>query len=202
MKRIEIATLMARDLKLAIYDEPEAGIDLWSFTMLVDTFRSMVRQRGGCDPHLPPGAHHAAGGPHRRAGGGPHPGDWAPGTRYCPTCWANLTTTAVSVGRAGESHEKHRPEPAGSSRTCTASLPAPLTCVATARGCSASSPRRSISAQNRQARHRYRHQAGGQGRNGPYPGDPHRDRHQRLGVQRFLGRRGRGRADRRGLWHP
>ncbi len=46
VKRIEIATLMARDLKLAIYDEPEAGIDLWSFTMLVNTFRSMVRQRG------------------------------------------------------------------------------------------------------------------------------------------------------------
>ena len=35
IKRIEIATLMARDLKLAIYDEPEAGIDLWSFNMLV-----------------------------------------------------------------------------------------------------------------------------------------------------------------------
>ena len=44
VKRIEIATLLARDLKLAIYDEPEAGIDLWSFTMLVNTFRSMNRQ--------------------------------------------------------------------------------------------------------------------------------------------------------------
>ncbi|MHB1314736.1 MAG: ATP-binding cassette domain-containing protein [Christensenellales bacterium] len=44
VKRIEIATLLARDLKLAIYDEPEAGIDLWSFTMLVNTFRSLNRQ--------------------------------------------------------------------------------------------------------------------------------------------------------------
>ena len=42
VKRIEIATIMARDLKLAIYDEPEAGIDLWSFSMLVQSFRSIA----------------------------------------------------------------------------------------------------------------------------------------------------------------
>ncbi len=41
VKRIEIATLMARDLGLAIFDEPEAGIDLWSFTMLVNSFKKM-----------------------------------------------------------------------------------------------------------------------------------------------------------------
>jgi len=41
VKRIEIATLMARDLNLAIYDEPEAGIDLWSFAMLVKSFRAI-----------------------------------------------------------------------------------------------------------------------------------------------------------------
>ena len=41
VKRIEIATLMARELKLSIYDEPEAGIDLWSFTMLVKSFKAM-----------------------------------------------------------------------------------------------------------------------------------------------------------------
>ena len=40
LKRIEIASLMARDVRLAIYDEPEAGIDLWSFSMLVDSFES------------------------------------------------------------------------------------------------------------------------------------------------------------------
>lgn len=39
VKRIEIATLLARDLKLSIYDEPEAGIDLWSFSKLVETFQ-------------------------------------------------------------------------------------------------------------------------------------------------------------------
>lgn len=45
VKRIEIATLMARNLKLAIYDEPEAGIDLWSFSMLVDSFKAISRNR-------------------------------------------------------------------------------------------------------------------------------------------------------------
>ncbi len=40
-KRIEIATLMARKLGVAIFDEPEAGIDLWSFSMLVESFKAM-----------------------------------------------------------------------------------------------------------------------------------------------------------------
>ena len=44
IKRIEIAMLMSRDLKLAIYDEPEAGIDLWSFSMLVNSFKSISNQ--------------------------------------------------------------------------------------------------------------------------------------------------------------
>ncbi|MFZ5973907.1 MAG: ABC transporter ATP-binding protein [Bacillota bacterium] len=38
MKRIEIATVLAQNLKLAIFDEPEAGIDLWSFQNLAETF--------------------------------------------------------------------------------------------------------------------------------------------------------------------
>lgn len=45
IKRIEIATLMARDLDLAIYDEPEAGIDLWSFNMLVESFKGISKTR-------------------------------------------------------------------------------------------------------------------------------------------------------------
>ncbi len=45
IKRIEIATLMARDLLLAIYDEPEAGIDLWSFNMLVESFKNISKTR-------------------------------------------------------------------------------------------------------------------------------------------------------------
>ncbi len=45
VKRIEIATLMARDLRLAIYDEPEAGIDLWSFAMLVKSFKTLSQKR-------------------------------------------------------------------------------------------------------------------------------------------------------------
>ena len=47
VKRIEIATMLARDPKLAIYDEPEAGIDLWSFDRLTDTFRDIHEARDG-----------------------------------------------------------------------------------------------------------------------------------------------------------
>ena len=45
VKRIEIATILARDPKLAIYDEPEAGIDLWSFARLTETFEQ-IHQEG------------------------------------------------------------------------------------------------------------------------------------------------------------
>ena len=45
VKRIEIATLLARDLKVSIFDEPEAGIDLWSFSRLVDTFRALHEKK-------------------------------------------------------------------------------------------------------------------------------------------------------------
>ena len=41
IKRIEIATVMARGTKLAIFDEPEAGIDLWSFQNLTKVFNNM-----------------------------------------------------------------------------------------------------------------------------------------------------------------
>ena len=41
LKRIEIATVMARKTKLSIFDVPEAGIDLWSFKNLIDVFEKM-----------------------------------------------------------------------------------------------------------------------------------------------------------------
>ncbi|MCJ7856475.1 ATP-binding cassette domain-containing protein [Lachnospiraceae bacterium NSJ-143] len=41
LKRIEIATVMARKTRLSIFDEPEAGIDLWSFKNLIDVFERM-----------------------------------------------------------------------------------------------------------------------------------------------------------------
>ena len=41
LKRIEIATVMARATKLSIFDEPEAGIDLWSFQNLIRVFEDM-----------------------------------------------------------------------------------------------------------------------------------------------------------------
>ena len=40
-KRIEIATVLARKAKLSVFDEPEAGIDLWSFARLVETFEEI-----------------------------------------------------------------------------------------------------------------------------------------------------------------
>ena len=43
MKRIEIATVLARNAKYLIFDEPEAGIDLWSFTSLIDTFSNLKK---------------------------------------------------------------------------------------------------------------------------------------------------------------
>lgn len=41
MKRIEIASVLASKHKISIFDEPEAGIDLWSFSMLVKQFEKM-----------------------------------------------------------------------------------------------------------------------------------------------------------------
>ena len=41
LKRIEIATVLARGARLSLFDEPEAGIDLWSFQSLIRVFRSM-----------------------------------------------------------------------------------------------------------------------------------------------------------------
>ena len=44
VKRIEIATLLARNADLMIFDEPEAGIDLWSFARLTETFEQIHRE--------------------------------------------------------------------------------------------------------------------------------------------------------------
>ncbi len=41
LKRIEIATVLARGTKLSVFDEPEAGIDLWSFQNLIQVFEKM-----------------------------------------------------------------------------------------------------------------------------------------------------------------
>jgi len=41
LKRVEIASILARDLKVALFDEPEAGIDLWSFQKLTETFKKL-----------------------------------------------------------------------------------------------------------------------------------------------------------------
>lgn len=46
VKRIEIATLLAKNSRLMIFDEPEAGIDLWSFARLTETFRELHKKGG------------------------------------------------------------------------------------------------------------------------------------------------------------
>lgn len=45
LKRIEIAMIMARGTKLSVFDEPEAGIDLWSFAKLTETFKAIHQKR-------------------------------------------------------------------------------------------------------------------------------------------------------------
>ena len=45
MKRIEIATIIARNTPLSVFDEPEAGIDLWSFNNLIKVFEEFHNQQ-------------------------------------------------------------------------------------------------------------------------------------------------------------
>ena len=47
LKRIEIAMINARGTKLSVFDEPEAGIDLWSFNNLIQVFRGMYERTKG-----------------------------------------------------------------------------------------------------------------------------------------------------------
>lgn len=47
LKRIEIASVAARKTKLTVFDEPEAGIDLWSFNNLIELFEKMHSEING-----------------------------------------------------------------------------------------------------------------------------------------------------------
>lgn len=47
LKRIEISTVAVRDSKLTIFDEPEAGIDLWSFNSLIKVFEEIRKETKG-----------------------------------------------------------------------------------------------------------------------------------------------------------
>ena len=47
LKRIEIAMILARGTSVSIFDEPEAGIDLWSFNNLIDVFEKMHEETKG-----------------------------------------------------------------------------------------------------------------------------------------------------------
>lgn len=47
LKRIEIATVLARGTSLTVFDEPEAGIDLWSFQSLINVFEKMYEKTRG-----------------------------------------------------------------------------------------------------------------------------------------------------------
>ena len=48
MKRLEIATVLAKPHKVSIFDEPEAGIDLWSFSMLIKRFEEIHKEKKEC----------------------------------------------------------------------------------------------------------------------------------------------------------
>ena len=47
LKRIEIATVLARGTKMSVFDEPEAGLDLWSFQNLIQVFERMREKTDG-----------------------------------------------------------------------------------------------------------------------------------------------------------
>ena len=47
IKRIEIATVLARGTAYSVFDEPEAGIDLWSFTGLIKVFEELKQKKHG-----------------------------------------------------------------------------------------------------------------------------------------------------------
>ncbi|MGI6736066.1 MAG: ABC transporter ATP-binding protein [Anaerovoracaceae bacterium] len=47
LKRVEIATVLARKTSLSVFDEPEAGIDLWSFQNLIQVFERMQKKNHG-----------------------------------------------------------------------------------------------------------------------------------------------------------
>ena len=47
LKRIEIATVLARASRLSVFDEPEAGIDLWSFQNLIHVFENLHKEKHG-----------------------------------------------------------------------------------------------------------------------------------------------------------
>lgn len=48
LKRIELASVLIRDLKVAIFDEPEAGIDIWSFKRMTSTFLELNKNTDTC----------------------------------------------------------------------------------------------------------------------------------------------------------
>ncbi len=48
LKRIELATIFARNGRILLFDEPEAGIDLWSFQSLIQTFERLKEKENCC----------------------------------------------------------------------------------------------------------------------------------------------------------
>lgn len=63
IKRIEIATVLARHTRLSVFDEPEAGIDLWSFKNLIQVFQNMREDLKGTLIII---SHQERNSPHRR----------------------------------------------------------------------------------------------------------------------------------------
>ena len=88
MKRIEIATVLAKQHDICIFDEPEAGIDLWSFSMLIKRFEQIHKEKKGeSDFNLTSGTDHSNGrqdhGDLGRKGGGSRRGK----SNYAASLW-------------------------------------------------------------------------------------------------------------------
>ena len=82
LKRIEIATILARGTKVSIFDEPEAGIDLWSFSNLITVFEKMYERINGSIliiSHQERSEEHTS----EHFASGADTGDSGPDTRHC-----------------------------------------------------------------------------------------------------------------------
>ena len=96
LKRIEIAMIIARGTKLSIFDEPEAGIDLWSLRQSDPRLRENARkdQRLHTD-HLPSGAYPEHRRPHHRHRRRRRWSSPAPARRFCPRLLGGETACRV-----------------------------------------------------------------------------------------------------------
>ena len=203
VKRIEIATLLAKNSRLMIFDEPEAGIDLWSFARLTETFRDLHEK----------GRHTIIIISHQERI-----------IRLADEIVLLANGEIAGRGTADELYpqpavpDRRRLQSAGGERNMLNDIQKSILqtvsdMVSHPRRRGQHPPRRAEGVppelrahpdrlQDRQGRHRHPHRALHQERKRPHSGHPEQVRLPRSGLQRLLCRRGRGRDHRRGLRHP